>query len=197
MRSLAPSPNLQYPILYQPGRRGEGLSLLLGGLGLLASTLFFRLSPVLAPGAHLDDLAVDHQEADAVTEAHDRLVRQEGQHVRLLLQSDTLAEARREQELLYQARYREGQDAVECARGCVAEVEFALVQERVVDYAEDRQGNAEPQGRDDDEAGGGVGHGGQPPHQESGDEADHHPRYLQPSQDAHRLRSYRIAPKAK
>src|ERR671915_1495402 len=160
MRSLAPSPNLQYPIHFiSRGGVGEGSSLLLGGLGLFAAALFFRLSSVLAPGAHLDDLAVDHQEADAVAEAHDRLVRQEGQHVRLLLEGDALSEDRRQQELLYQARYREGQDAVERARGCIAEVELARVQQRVVDYAEDRQRKAETEGRDDDITGGGAGHG--------------------------------------
>ncbi|MCA1687994.1 MAG: hypothetical protein LC714_05280 [Actinobacteria bacterium] len=153
-----------------------------------APAFFFDVFPVLAPGAHFDDLAVDHQEADAVAEAHHSLVRQEREHPRLLLQGDPLAEDRREQELLYQARYREGEDAVERGRGCVAEIELARVQQGVVDYAEDCQGDTEPEGRDDDEAGRGAAHGGQRPHQESGDEADHHPRYLQPSQAAHWLR---------
>src|SRR5215210_3635258 len=114
-----------------------------------------------------------------------------------MLQGDPLAEDSGEQELLYQARYREGQYPVERDRGDAAEGDPARVKERVVDYAEDGQGNAEPEGRDDDVAGGGAGHRGQPPHQESGDETRHHPRYLQQSQHAHRLRSYMMAPKRK
>jgi len=134
--------------------------LFLGGL-----VLFFDLFPVLAPGAHLDDLVVEHQKADAVTESHDPLEDQELQHVRFLLQGDPLPEDRREQELLYEARYWEGQDPIERGRGSVAETELARVQERIVDYAEDRQGDAESEGRDDDKAGGGAGYSGQPPPQ--------------------------------
>src|SRR5215203_1022023 len=149
---------------------------------------FFDVLPVLAPGTHLDDLVVDHQKADAVAEAHDPLEYQELQHVRFLLQGDSLPEDRRQQELLHQTRYRESQDPIERGRGCVAEAELARVQARVVGYAEDRQGDTESEGRDDDKAGGGAGYSGQPPHQYSGDEAYHHPRYLYSSQNAHRLR---------
>src|SRR5918998_6598446 len=198
MLLLAPSPNLEIPIHSISRAVGQqtrdahacggligALRLFLGALGLIA--LFFGQLSVLTPGAHLDDLAVDHQETDAVAETHDRLVRQEGEYPRFLLQGDPLAEDRREQELLQQARYREGQDAVERGWGRVAEVEFARIQQDIVDHAEDRQRDAQPEGRDDHEAGGGAGHSGQRPHQESGGETYRHPRYLQPAQVAHLL----------